>query len=235
MRFDQKAAVYSSSATVQELAADWCADLLGVDYSTRFGLELGAGTGFLTRHLAKRNFSRLLATDVSENMLRIGRNSIPDVEWQWMDAWQPEGIGLDGLYSSSLLQWAADPAAVLKKWREVLKDSGELLISLFLEGSLQEFTGIDGQFTAIEWMSERTFRTHLVDSGFSIRRCDTREETFFFKSAKHALRSLHDTGAVEENRMSVSELGRFLEDCDRKYGNQFPVTWRICRALCIAV
>ena len=234
MKFDAKASSYTAHASVQESAANWCAEWLGSDYFGKTALELGAGTGFFTRHLVGRKFRRVIATDRSSNMIDEGAKSIDGADWKLMDAWDPEPIKVDGLFSTSLLQWASNPLSVLRKWRSLLKADGEFLFSLFILGSLEEFTSADERFSAVRWLTVDSLLEYLKQAEYSISRYEVKEERMHFSSAREALHSLHDIGAVEENRMTASELSRFLDRCDQKYASPFPLTWKICRIAGVA-
>ena len=52
------------------------------DCSSLSALELGAGTGLFTRHLALRAFKSFRATDVSGSMIAEGELRLPKVNWE---------------------------------------------------------------------------------------------------------------------------------------------------------
>ena len=82
--FDRRAAQYDSHAALQREAAAWLAEWLPEQIAAP-ALELGAGTGLFTRHLAARTRG-LVACDVAPGMVQIGRSSLPEVAWSVAEA-----------------------------------------------------------------------------------------------------------------------------------------------------
>ena len=229
MRFDEKANWYREDAIIQQDMAKWCAAWIESDCSGKTALEFGAGPGLLTNHLARSGFSQLTATDYAPNMVEIGQNSVPQAHWRCMDAWEPDLFRVDRLYSASLLQWSNDPAAVLKKWRSMLRPGGRLLSCFFIEGSLVEFNEISPDFTALRWRDELEWEALFGSAGYKIERSDTVKSDEWHVSARAALRSLHDIGAIQERRFSLAQLKQFIRQADTRYPDGFPLTWKAMR------
>ena len=95
MRFNRKALEYHEKADIQKIAADWCSEWIESDCSGLHGLELGAGTGLFTKHLALRGYESLRATDQAERMIDQGRKRLPMVAWDELDAWRCESNPVD--------------------------------------------------------------------------------------------------------------------------------------------
>jgi malonyl-CoA O-methyltransferase len=234
VRFSLKANSYHRKADIQKVIADWCTEWIEADVRNLRALELGAGTGLLTRHLALRGFEELVATDISLQMLEEGRRRIPFVTWRKLDAWVEREEPVDRLYACSLLQWAKDPAAVLENWRRNLVPGGKLLAGVFLKGSLSEFEKVSDRFPALSWRDADQWIEYFERAGFDVLRKETRVDTVSFLTAREALRSLHDIGAVEERRMSLSDLRRFLVRCEEEHKSPFLMTWKAMRIECIS-
>ncbi len=232
MRFDEKAFQYHEKASIQKTVADWCAEWIERDCSKLVGLELGAGTGLLTKHLGLRGFSDFCATDISSSMLREGEARLPLVRWEWQDAWRLEKRKADRIYACSLLQWAPHPLEVLREWREALRPGGRILACFFIEDSLREFSHKDPHFPAFPWKSESEWVDLFRESDLRIRRRDTRLDTIAYSTGQEALRHIHDLGAVSPNRMSHSQLRRFLEKLDQSKDAGFKLSWRSLRVEC---
>lgn len=99
-------------------------------------IELGAGTGFVTKGLVDLYPDREIeVTDLSEDMVAFCRNKLDDhdnLKFKVLDAEQvPEYE--DPLYSMTLsgfaAHWFRDPAQTLAKWLEITKPGGLLLAS----------------------------------------------------------------------------------------------------------
>jgi SAM-dependent methyltransferase len=96
-------------------------------------LELGAGAGRMTHRFAEL-YGRVLALDVSEEMLRLGRANLAgvgNVEWLLGSGGDLDVIpngGVDDVFSYITLQHVPNPAAVLRYLEEagrVLRPGGQ--------------------------------------------------------------------------------------------------------------
>ena len=235
MRFDRKAAQYHDSADIQKLVADWCGEWIERDCQGLEAIELGAGTGLLTRHLALRGFESFIATDLSERMLEQGRVRLPMVDWRLLDAWSRELPTVDRVYASSLLQWAPDPLEILRNWHSTLTPNGRVLAGFFAKGSLKEFVKRRSEFSAIPWRRKKEWVELFEEAGFRVLRVDSRRDLVSYGSAREALRAIHDMGAIKDRRMGIGELRRFLKECDAATKGSFELSWRALRIECVKV
>ena len=232
MSFDRKAARYHEKANIQKVVADWCSEWMERDCKGLRAIELGAGTGLLTRHLALRGFESLKATDLSPQMLEEGRARLPMARWELLDAWDLRVEEVDRLYASSLLQWAPDPVAALRSWRDALAPGGRVLTSFFAKGSLKQFILRRSEFSAIPWRRKRDWRGLFEEAGFRVLRIDSRRDLVTYESAREALRAIHDMGAIKERRMKIGELRSLLKECDADSKEAFELSWRALRIEC---
>ncbi len=232
MRFDQKASFYHENASIQKRVADWCSKWIERDCSQLTGLELGAGTGLLTKHLALRGFRDFCASDISRSMLEEGRARLPLIRWEKQDAWQIGSRKVDRIYACSLLQWAKNPDEVLSQWRRALLKDGRLLTCFFIEGTLEEFGRLDPRFSAFAWKCENEWIEIFRASNMEILRSETRSDVVSYESPRAALRHIHDIGAINENRMNPFELRRLLELSESRQSGNFDVSWRTMRVEC---
>jgi malonyl-CoA O-methyltransferase len=232
VNFDAHAAEYDAHAGVQRAVAARCADWLEPSGSGLEALELGAGTGLFTEHLASRGFARLTATDLSPKMLEVGARRVPTAAWQLLDAWDPLGQPVDRLYSVSLLQWSPEPSLTLRRWRGLLQRGGRALVGLFVQGSLGEFETILPGFAAFRWRLPEEWLALAQGAGLRLERADCWEQRVHYPRALDALRALHRTGAVVSRATSPSDLRRALRTYDARFGGAagVPVTWCALRA-----
>jgi len=231
MRFDQTAKWYEDHAQVQQQVALWCADWLEHDLNNQNAIEFGAGPGTFTRHIVARGCKNLIASDLSRQMLEVGKQNLPNIKWSREDAWDPSPKTVTRIYSTSLLQWAKDPLHVLRRWRELLVPQGRLLVTLFVEGTLREFSASGPALNALHWQSEPWWLSTVERAGFRVERSSTWKTKRFSPSAVHALRVIHKTGACASHNASATLLRQTL----RKYDEQFrepsgvPVSWHALR------
>lgn len=103
---------------------------------TRRLLEVAAGTGRVTRHLlaALPPDGELVATDLNEPMIAVGRARLPNdprVRWQTADAQAlPFGdAAFDAVACQFGLMFMPDKVLALREMRRVLRPGGRLLLS----------------------------------------------------------------------------------------------------------
>lgn len=142
---------YDDHAGPQRFAAALVADLAqrqkpaGV---TRI-LEVGCGTGFLTRHIQTRwPGAELVVTDLSPRMLeRAAQGGLVAGTFLAMDGEEPafEGAWFDLILSSLAFQWFDDLGAALARLSGLLRPGGSLIFSTMGRGSFAEWRAAHAQ------------------------------------------------------------------------------------------
>lgn len=144
--FGKARGTYERASRLQRLMGDVLLEML-VNPSGQNGvsgrvLDLGCGTGWFTRKLADWGGGVLVTgVDLSPDMVRYARGRSPsDVAWLVADA---EAVPLpehscDLIFSNLMIQWCADPKAVLQECRRLLRPGGTLVLSTLLDGTLTE-------------------------------------------------------------------------------------------------
>jgi len=227
--FERAAATYLAHAGVQTAMAEWLAEWLPAERAGR-ALEVGAGPGIFTR-LMLPWAGPLTASDLSPAMCAVGRGMLPEVRWRVMAAEDPEGGPWDWIVSSSVLQWAADPAAVFAAWHRCLPPGGRVLSGLFVKESLPEWQAVAGSGAPLAWRATAEWRAHLERAGFRVVRDEARKRVFTHPSARAFLRSLHGVGAAPARRFAAGRLRRLLLDYEERHGTPQGVkaTWMFYR------
>ncbi len=231
-RFDSAAGTYDSYGGVQREMADWLAEWLP-DEKSGGALELGAGTGFFTRHLLPWP-GTLVATDLSPGMVATGRQHYPQIPWRVRDAGATGEEKFDWIFSCSFLQWSPDPDPLLEAWRQQLRPGGRVLSGFFVDGALPALHDLLGKHAPLLPRGEKDWIAHFENAGFRIRAIETREHSRSYPSALDLFRCLHRIGATGTPRMSVVELKQLLrtygQTCRRPDGN-VEGTWKYTRVL----
>ncbi|MEC3911768.1 methyltransferase domain-containing protein [Sphingobium sp. CR2-8] len=139
--FGAAAAHYDGHAGPQRLAATLVADLAyrqkpdGIAHI----LEIGCGTGFLTRDIQGRwPGVDLMATDISPGMLeQAASNGRVAGRFMTMDGEAPpfEGPWFDLILSSLAFQWFDDLGGAIARLAELLRPGGSLIFSTMGQGS----------------------------------------------------------------------------------------------------
>jgi malonyl-CoA O-methyltransferase len=146
--FDRASASYESAAGLQaRVAAELLERLAVFAFEPRVVLDLGAGTGRVTREL-KRRYRRALviALDLAPGMLREARR-----HQQWWRRFERvcgdalrlplADASVDVVFSSLMLQWCEPLDTALAECRRVLKPDGFLAFSTFGPDTLHELRG----------------------------------------------------------------------------------------------
>jgi malonyl-CoA O-methyltransferase len=136
--FSEAAAYYEEHAGVQQQTAERLARALEPwQYSVPDGplIEIGSGTGFLSRYLLQMFKSHPLEiTDASERMVRFCRDKFSgrdNASFRQLDAeqydWPEESYSL--ITGNFVAQWFADVPTTLSKMAKALKPGGFMLMS----------------------------------------------------------------------------------------------------------
>lgn len=145
-RFGAAAHRYDRHAPVQAETARTLAALLpSAQLPPGPVLEIGCGTGLLTRELLRQMGDRpLQATDLAPAMLEHCRGAAwaadPRLSFAVLDGAEPLPRARFALIASSYaLQWLPSPEVVLNRWRAALAPGGWLLVAAPVAGSLPEW------------------------------------------------------------------------------------------------
>ena len=145
--FATRAGDYEQNASLQCEIAGKLARLLP-ELERPKVLEIGCGTGFLTRHLFERYpHGDFLITDIAPEMLdvchtRIDAANERQCRFAVMDGEASDcGTGFDLIASSMTLQWFAKPIEGLRRLQGLLKPGGHLLFATTGRDSFPEWRG----------------------------------------------------------------------------------------------
>lgn len=144
--FGKAATRYEEHAAVQRVAAERLAERvarLPLPPRPRV-LEIGCGTGFLSRALRERiGPADWLLTDLSPDMLarcRVALDDPADCAFRLLDGESPHLDGpFDLIVSSLALQWFRDPAAALARWVGLLAPGGRIAVATLAADSFREW------------------------------------------------------------------------------------------------
>jgi malonyl-CoA O-methyltransferase len=141
--FGASAGAYERHADLQRKVAERLALLLPALAAPNV-LELGCGTGLLSRHLlARYPDGSFVLTDIAEAMLAECRTNLGPharVSFALMDGSRPPRQGpFDLIATSMTLHWLTDPVASLQRYRELLAPGGVLLFAALGPESFAEW------------------------------------------------------------------------------------------------
>lgn len=234
-RFNAAAASYESGASVQAIVADRLMDLLPAAGSVHRILDVGCGTGLLTRRLAARfPEASVEALDQAPRMIEAARRHAPGVSWHAADLLHfDSGARYDLIASNCSLHWIEPLEAGLRRLRGLLAPEGRLVFSIMLDGTLGELR--EARLVAApakpplgRLPTATDVRAALAGAGWDILRLREEELEEHHPSARDFLRHIHDTGLTggTVSRAAVAltrnELARLIFEYDRRHQDGSP-------------
>lgn len=234
MQFDNFAHSYTQNAFIQKDLITWGApffDTLSLTHKSI--LELGAGTGLLTKYLLEKNISHILATDKSPDMIIEGKKRVHQAQWQLLDAWNTIPHSFDHIFSSSLLQWAPNPLQTISNWASKLPESGSIHALFYIDQTLTELRQLISLENTLEWRTLEDWAKIFTDSGLTLHLYRVYKKIYQFPSALDLFKNLKYTGTSLKNHL----CGNYLKKVIKNYNLQFPSsigvysTWHFCQII----
>lgn len=239
-RFKRSVGSYEENAPVQRKIAGHLFELLcrALDYRPRRILEIGCGTGLLTRHLTGLAGTEcLFVNDLVEEMcgktaascgLPVSHCLVGDIE-----ALPLQGE-FDLFVSASTFQWFSSPKETFRKLASHLKRGGLMAFSTFGSRNMAELR----PFTAngLEYPGREELSLYLSPD-FEIECFEEQVEKLYFPEAVEVLRHLKKTGvnAGRSERFWTQGTLRHFACCYERdpQNNTFPLTYHplyfVCR------
>jgi malonyl-CoA O-methyltransferase len=223
-RFAAKATGYDARAELQHKVAAGLAGFFPARTSPSV-LEIGCGTGLLTRHLLERYPSgRFLVSDLASEMLeqckaRFGAN--PACRFAVLDGETPEtGERFDVIAASMALQWFSDPLAGLERLTGLLNPGGILCFATLGPDNFPEWRGV----LDAEGLPVGSVRMPVLPGIVH-----EEKRTVAYGNGRSFLSAMRDIGASAPRRgyqpLPAGALRRALRRLEREHGAR--VTWHI--------
>jgi malonyl-CoA O-methyltransferase len=204
--FDRASAGYESASGLQaRVAAELLERLAAFDFTPAVVLDLGAGTGRVTREL-KRRYRRALviALDLSPGMLREARRH--QLPWRRFERVCADAMRLpladasvDVVFSSLMLQWCEPLSAALGEVRRVLRPEGFFAFSTFGPDTLNElrtaWASADGYNHVNRFIDVHDVGDALVHAGLMEPVLDVDRVTVDYADVLALMRDLKSIGA----------------------------------------
>lgn len=233
-RFGKNSGSYDAVTPVQEAMARHLAETVQQEFANRAGmpsiLELGCGTGRLTRMLGERfPGARITSLDISAAMVDAARKNYPDAEFLAADAEafvQEHGQQYDLIVSNAAMQWFHHPQTTLARCRALLSKGGLMAFSTFGNETFQE---LRNAFSHAYGQAGKPCQTHVGElAGSAFLQCalpDARiEEQRYrreFPDVRTFLRSVQEAGATNSFARTTYIPRTILRDMLAFYESNF--------------
>ncbi len=224
--FEKHLNSYEKEAKAQKSIAENLAKMC-FDFKASKILELGAGTGFLTKQLAQ-NFSdsKFYINDLSEKSCQKAlSNSKLDAKVYVGDLILIDfQESYDAIFSASCFQWVENQLSLYKKLHYLLKAKGMLCFSTFSKNNFKEVTKLTGK--SLNYLDESEIVVMLQALGFEVLESKTDCIVETFDSPLEVLKHIKSTGVngTFKAKWTKKSLQDFCSNYESLNG-KFPITY----------
>ena len=154
-------------------------------------LDLGSGPG--TEYQLDNN--KVVCVDIALGMLKALQQNFPNYNAINGDAADLplQDSSIDTIISNLALQWCDDFKKVAAELHRVLREQGEIAISLVAANSLSELSQLG--FKTNQFNSVNESKTAFNDAGWQLIECQVRREVVYFSDLKSLIYSIKGVGA----------------------------------------
>ena len=250
--FTRGAAAYHQRANIQRTAATQLADQIArLQLAPRRVLDLGCGTGFLTKAMATQfPHAQVVGVDLSAGMVEVAAEQLKEhanVELKVADAMTyAADEPFDLVVSSSSLQWLRPYDQLWENVKRQLSEEGWLCATAMLDGTLGELHRLRSTLLPAKPPMQRLpvegeLLTSLESSGFEVTNHEVHEAMEHYESAREFFASIRAQGftggplSQGQQALTRGELLSLIEGYQQQFGdeqNQVPASY--CYGLMIA-
>ncbi len=238
--FSAAAATYDGWAVVQAPAAQKLVDSLPAGFAPRTVLDVGCGTGSLTRRLTDRfPGTRIAGVDLAPAMVDTCRAAWPRHYFLCGDAedFDAEGNAFDLVASSFAFQWFADKKGTLARFSLALVPGGILALAVPVAGTLYELSeaheaALGRPLAALDYPPAADYVAWAETAGLAVVDAPVRPMIVHYPDALAALKSFKGIGAVFKGGakpLTPREVNRLTRTYDERFRGEHgvPVTYQV--------
>lgn len=172
-------------------------------------LDIGAGTGYLTKKISEINGLReLYGLDIAVGMLNKTKSHLGEFKAAGLICADAESIPLAGsavnaVYSNLAYQWCSDLQRAIDEAYRVIKPEGTFTFSTFGPQTLRElkasWSSADNGVHVNEFIDDDSIRNYLAEAGFCNIDVSSENIINYYDSPKHLMLDLKGMGAHNMN------------------------------------
>lgn len=219
-QFEKSMKSYDKNAIVQDLmASKMVIELAKISKHFDNILELGSGTGILTKYVLKDiSFKNYYANDLVEKSKIYVQKLIPNSEFFCGNALKIKPLKkIDLIISNAMFQWFENLDKAIDILKMHMTKDAILAFSSFTQDNFKEITQITG--LSLKYKSQEQIETILKNKGFEILYCESFYEEMKFKTPLELLAHLKLTGvnSLSEKTWTIVKVKEFCEKFSKKY------------------
>ena len=219
-QFEKSYVTYDQNAVVQKyLAQKLVSELLNIKSEFENVLELGCGTGLLTKELVKNViFKNFFANDIVDKSEKYIRNIIPECKFYCGDARKIKPLQkMDLIISNAMFQWFENLEKASEIYLNMLKKEGILAFTSFSPDNFKEIREITGLSLNYKTFDEME---NIFSKNFEILYSEQFEKIVKFSTPLELLAHMKNTGvnSLTSKSWTIKEVKEF---CDL-YKEKFP-------------
>lgn len=218
--FEKSMDKYDENALVQKFMAEQLVkELLLIKKDFNKILELGCGTGLLTREITNNlKFKNYFANDLSEKSRKYLDRILKNYNFIYGNAQKiNSNTSYDLIISNAMFQWFNNLDEVLGKYKSVLNNDGILAFTTFSPDNFKELKQVSG--ISLNYKSEDELK-EILSKNYEIITLKTYEKELEFSSPLELLYHMKNTGVNSLN--STTWTFAQVKDFCKKYSEIYP-------------
>ncbi|NLB54999.1 MAG: methyltransferase domain-containing protein [Lentisphaerae bacterium] len=245
-RFSAAAKTYHKHASAQLAIARNLAEMIKASKKTQTILEIGCGTGTLTKHLVNLfPNAEITALDISRNMIEQATTNLEKlktIRFVCQNAMEFEASeSFDLVCSSASLHWITPLSSIMQKIYTFLKPGGSLICSVMLAGTLGELRNARNfvaphKLPATELPTEQETVSAILSSGLKVTEARQLSLIEEYENTASFLKVINAQGLTGgyPSRGTKPLTGHEIEalkcyyDAEYKSGNGVLATYKAC-------
>ncbi len=220
-QFEKSMAKYDENALVQQLMAEKLVKALINCAGKNFAniLELGAGTGLLTKQLTGCvNYKKYYANDLVEKSGSYLKSIVSDCKFICGNAQKIKTSSkMDLIISNAMFQWFSNLEKVLGHYRTILNPAGTIAFSTFAPDNFKEIKSLTG--LALDYKEPDEIRS-ILEKNYKVLYLEKFDYKLNFTTPLEILAHMKHTGvnSLGAKHWGILEVKDF---CD-KYKSLYP-------------